>query len=88
VTDETRKKLAAKAYARTARYDAAISSWYAKALGDVTPSSAAFAGTLRQTLRYGENPHQAAAFYVMGESRPTILMRPMRPSQSLMIPPS
>ncbi len=72
VTDETRKKLAAKAYARTARYDAAISSWYAKALGDVTPSSAAFAGTLRQTLRYGENPHQAAAFYVMGESRPGV----------------
>jgi len=72
LTDEARKTLAAKAYARTARYDAAISGWYAQALGDDTPSSAAFAGTLRQTLRYGENPHQSAAFYVTGSARPGV----------------
>jgi len=70
--DTARKRLAAKAYARTARYDAAISSWYADAMGEKTPSSAAFAGTLRQTLRYGENPHQSAAFYVTGDPRPGV----------------
>jgi phosphoribosylaminoimidazolecarboxamide formyltransferase/IMP cyclohydrolase len=64
--DTARKTLAAKAYARTARYDAAISGWYAQALGETAPRSTAFAGTLRQTLRYGENPHQSAAFYVTG----------------------
>ena len=70
--DAARKALAAKAYARTARYDAAISGWYADALGETAPSTAAFAGTLRQTLRYGENPHQSAAFYVTGEARPGV----------------
>ena len=72
LTDKDRKRLAAKAYARTARYDAAISSWYAQALGDDTPSSAAFSGTLQQSLRYGENPHQSAAFYVTGDARPGV----------------
>ncbi len=70
--DPARKALAAKAYARTARYDAAISGWYAESLGEKTPTSAAFAGTLRQTLRYGENPHQTAAFYVTGDKRPGV----------------
>jgi len=67
--DAARKGLAAKAYARTARYDAAISGWYAEALDDEAPATRAFAGTLRQTLRYGENPHQRAAFYVTGDAR-------------------
>jgi len=58
-----RKKLAARAYARTAAYDAAISSWFANALGEAAPGRRAFAGELVQTMRYGENPHQAAAFY-------------------------
>lgn len=70
--DAARKSLAAKAYARTARYDAAISGWYAEALGEATPTSRTFAGTLRQTLRYGENPHQSAAFYVTGDNRPGV----------------
>lgn len=64
-----RKQLAAKAYARTAAYDAAISNWFAGALGDETPEWRAFAGKLSQALRYGENPHQTAAFYVSGEAR-------------------
>jgi phosphoribosylaminoimidazolecarboxamide formyltransferase/IMP cyclohydrolase len=64
-----RKQLAAKAYARTAAYDAAISNWFATALGDETPEWRAFAGKLSQALRYGENPHQTAAFYVSGEAR-------------------
>ena len=58
-----RKKLAAKAYARTGAYDAAISSWFADALADPAPAYRVFAGRLRQPLRYGENPHQQAAFY-------------------------
>jgi phosphoribosylaminoimidazolecarboxamide formyltransferase/IMP cyclohydrolase len=58
-----RKSLAARAYARTAAYDAAISSWFAKELGEAAPRRRAFAGELVQTMRYGENPHQAASFY-------------------------
>ncbi len=50
-------------YARTAEYDSAISSWFAAELEDTTPRIKAIAGELAQTMRYGENPHQAAAFY-------------------------
>jgi phosphoribosylaminoimidazolecarboxamide formyltransferase/IMP cyclohydrolase len=66
---ELRKRLAARAYARTAAYDAAISSWFAKALGDEAPRRRAFAGELVQTMRYGENPHQKAAFYRFANPR-------------------
>jgi phosphoribosylaminoimidazolecarboxamide formyltransferase/IMP cyclohydrolase len=62
-TLDLRQKLAAKAYARTAAYDAAISNWFAGALGDQAPDYRAFGGRLIEKLRYGENPHQAAAFY-------------------------
>jgi phosphoribosylaminoimidazolecarboxamide formyltransferase/IMP cyclohydrolase len=58
-----RKNLAAKAYARTATYDAAISNWFAQTLNDPAPSFRAFGGRLAEALRYGENPHQSAAFY-------------------------
>jgi phosphoribosylaminoimidazolecarboxamide formyltransferase/IMP cyclohydrolase len=58
-----RKKLAAQAYARTGSYDAAISTWFAGQVGDTFPKRAVFAGELKQALRYGENPHQSAAFY-------------------------
>ena len=60
---ELRQKLAAKAYARTAAYDAAISNWFADTLHDNAPDYRAFGGKLLQSLRYGENPHQSAAFY-------------------------
>lgn len=62
-TYETRQKLAAKAYARTAAYDAAISNWFAATLNNDAPDYRAFGGRLAQPLRYGENPHQTAAFY-------------------------
>jgi len=62
-TFETRQKLAAKAYARTAAYDAAISNWFAATLKNDAPDYRAFGGRLAQSLRYGENPHQSAAFY-------------------------
>src|SRR5689334_15329583 len=64
-----RKALAQKAYARTAAYDAAISNWFATALGETAPAYRAFGGKLIQTLRYGENPHQSAAFYSAPEQR-------------------
>jgi phosphoribosylaminoimidazolecarboxamide formyltransferase/IMP cyclohydrolase len=64
-----RQQLALTAYARTAAYDAAVSGWMADALGQDTPRRRAFAGTLKQTLRYGENSHQRAAFYVDGSGR-------------------
>jgi phosphoribosylaminoimidazolecarboxamide formyltransferase/IMP cyclohydrolase len=65
----TRRRLAQKAFARTAAYDAAISNWYAQALGDATPPLRAFGGALAQSMRYGENPHQSAAFYRGPERR-------------------
>src|SRR6266567_4890134 len=58
-----RRHLAAKAYARTAAYDAAISNWFAAELKTDAPDYRAFGGRLIQSLRYGENPHQKAAFY-------------------------
>jgi phosphoribosylaminoimidazolecarboxamide formyltransferase/IMP cyclohydrolase len=64
-----RRRLAAKAYARTAAYDAAISNWFAAELADPAPAYRAVAGRLVEALRYGENPHQSAAFYRTGEAR-------------------
>jgi phosphoribosylaminoimidazolecarboxamide formyltransferase/IMP cyclohydrolase len=66
---DLRKRLAARAYARTAAYDAAISAWFADALGETAPKRRAFAGELVQTMRYGENPHQSAAFYRFAHPR-------------------
>jgi phosphoribosylaminoimidazolecarboxamide formyltransferase/IMP cyclohydrolase len=68
-TLQLRKALAAKAYARTAAYDAAISAWFADRLGEKAPPWRAFAGRLAQPLRYGENPHQEAAFYTEAKPR-------------------
>jgi phosphoribosylaminoimidazolecarboxamide formyltransferase/IMP cyclohydrolase len=67
-----RQKLAAKAYGRTAAYDAVISSWFAKALDYQELPSRSFSGQLREVMRYGENPHQWAAFYATGEQRPGV----------------
>ncbi len=67
-----RRKLAQNAYARTAAYDAAVSTWMAAELGQTTPRRRAFAGQLGQELRYGENPHQGAAFYLDGTARPGV----------------
>jgi phosphoribosylaminoimidazolecarboxamide formyltransferase/IMP cyclohydrolase len=69
---EMRQKLAAKAYARTAAYDAVISGWFAKALDYPEVAYRSFAGHLKQIMRYGENPHQWAAFYTTGEQRPGV----------------
>lgn len=64
-----RKKLAARAYAHTAAYDANISTWFAaQDAEEPYPRQISFAGTLKQSLRYGENPHQSAALYLTDNS--------------------
>ena len=67
-----RTKLAARAYARTGAYDAAVSAWMADHAEEPAPRHRAFAGRIAQTLRYGENPHQSAAFYRDGSDRPGV----------------
>jgi phosphoribosylaminoimidazolecarboxamide formyltransferase/IMP cyclohydrolase len=64
-----RRKLAAKAFSRTAAYDAAIANWFANELHQSAPDYRAVAGRLIEELRYGENPHQSAAFYRLPELR-------------------
>ncbi len=64
-----RRRLSAKAFARTAAYDAAIANWFADELGDRAPDYHAVGGRLIEELRYGENPHQSAAFYRTPEAR-------------------
>ena len=68
-TGALRRRLAAKAYARTAAYDAAIANWLAGEIHERTPGFRAFGGRIAQVLRYGENPHQSAALYRMPERR-------------------
>jgi len=64
-----RRHLAAKAFARTATYDAAIANWFARELADPAPDYRTFGGRLIEKLRYGENPHQSAAFYRTPDAR-------------------
>jgi phosphoribosylaminoimidazolecarboxamide formyltransferase / IMP cyclohydrolase len=70
-----RRKMAQKAFARTAAYDAAISNWLADEIHETAPKWRAFGGVLHPSfgaLRYGENPHQSAALYLTAESRPGV----------------
>ena len=71
-TEAFRRRLAAKAYARTAAYDAAVAGWFADDLGERFPERIVLAAERREVLRYGENPHQAAAFYTGGAPRPGV----------------
>jgi phosphoribosylaminoimidazolecarboxamide formyltransferase/IMP cyclohydrolase len=71
-TEGLRRRLAAKAYARTAAYDTAISNWFAETLKIDTPPFRTIGGRLAEELRYGENPHQWAAFYRTAENRPGV----------------
>jgi phosphoribosylaminoimidazolecarboxamide formyltransferase / IMP cyclohydrolase len=72
-THALRLKLTQIAFARTAAYDSAVSNWLAGELAkggeSSPPRRRVFSGQLRQKLRYGENPHQEAAFYVTGDKR-------------------
>ncbi|MDU9003037.1 bifunctional phosphoribosylaminoimidazolecarboxamide formyltransferase/IMP cyclohydrolase [Sedimentitalea todarodis] len=71
-SDDFRRTLAQTAYARTGAYDAAVSNWMAGAIGVETPRRRVVKGKLAQSLRYGENPHQKAAFYKDGSDRPGV----------------
>ncbi|NKB56210.1 MAG: bifunctional phosphoribosylaminoimidazolecarboxamide formyltransferase/IMP cyclohydrolase [Alphaproteobacteria bacterium] len=73
-TPDLRSRLAATAYARTAAYDANIAAWFEIQRGDVFPTRMAGSGILKQKLRYGENPHQEAALYLSGRTRPGVAL--------------
>ena len=74
---EDRRRLAAKAYAHTASYDTAITNYLSASLGDdVLGERFLYSGTLSERLRYGENPHQDAAFYVDQQAAPRARSRP------------
>ena len=72
ITQNLRRQFARTAFARTAAYDAAIASWFNDRLGQPAPDQLTISGQRRETLRYGENPHQEAAFYLTGAARPGV----------------
>ncbi|AJC48531.1 bifunctional phosphoribosylaminoimidazolecarboxamide formyltransferase/IMP cyclohydrolase [Allofrancisella guangzhouensis] len=67
-TLETRRKLALEAFSHTAEYDSHIANWFSKELKEEYPEKLFSVGTLKQVLRYGENPHQKAAVYSTNSS--------------------
>ena len=71
-TLELRRRLAARAFARTAAYDSAIADWFATQVEDTPPWRRTISGGLLQALRYGENPHQRAAIYKTNDARPGV----------------
>ena len=78
-----RRRLAGLAYARTAAYDAAIAAWFASERGETFPATLTVAAALKERLRYGENPHQQAAFYLGGERRPGVASAEQRQGKEL-----
>ncbi|MEQ8968587.1 MAG: bifunctional phosphoribosylaminoimidazolecarboxamide formyltransferase/IMP cyclohydrolase [Azospirillaceae bacterium] len=78
-----RERLAAAAFARTAAYDAAIAEWFAEDLDDLLPPRLGLAGKRTLALRYGENPHQAAALYRTAEDRPGVASATQRQGKAL-----
>jgi phosphoribosylaminoimidazolecarboxamide formyltransferase/IMP cyclohydrolase len=72
VGQDTRRRLAMKAFAATAAYDAAIAAWFARDAGVVFPETLVVAGHLAEQTRYGENPHQRGALYRTDEQRPGV----------------
>ncbi len=78
-----RRRMAARAYARTAAYDAAVAAWMGGRADDPFPPRLAFGGALKEKLRYGENPHQQAAFYLGGVPRPGVATAKQRQGKEL-----
>jgi phosphoribosylaminoimidazolecarboxamide formyltransferase/IMP cyclohydrolase len=79
----TRMRLAADAFARTAAYDGAIAKWFANEIGTEFPKRFGLSGTCAEVLRYGENPHQTAAFYRTSETRPGVATATQAQGKSL-----
>ncbi|HMA30130.1 MAG TPA: bifunctional phosphoribosylaminoimidazolecarboxamide formyltransferase/IMP cyclohydrolase [Thermoanaerobaculia bacterium] len=75
LSDETRRRLAAKAFRRTAAYDAAIARWFSQETGETFPERLSLSFSLAASLRYGENPHQKASLYVDPAAAPPALSR-------------
>lgn len=73
VRQETKRKLAAKVFRHTAHYDALIAEYLTKEAGEEEPETITVTFEKKQSLRYGENPHQQATFY----------QKPIRPKSSL-----
>ncbi|GAB4359726.1 MAG: bifunctional phosphoribosylaminoimidazolecarboxamide formyltransferase/IMP cyclohydrolase [Kiloniellaceae bacterium] len=73
VSAALRRRLAMSAFSHTAAYDAMIAGWLARQQGETFPRQLSVAGRLKQTLRYGENPHQQAAAYSTGAARPGVI---------------
>ncbi len=71
---DLRRRLAAKAYARTAAYDGAITAWLSGELGEDFTETHVTSGRRAAVLRYGENPHQTAALYLGGAARPGVAL--------------
>jgi phosphoribosylaminoimidazolecarboxamide formyltransferase/IMP cyclohydrolase len=69
---DLRRRLAARAFTRTAAYDTAISAWFARQTGEDWPAWKAISGELKSAMRYGENPHQGAALYTFPNPRPGV----------------
>jgi phosphoribosylaminoimidazolecarboxamide formyltransferase/IMP cyclohydrolase len=63
VTIATKQKLAAKVFRHTASYDALIAEYLTNAVGEEDPETVTYTFEKKQSLRYGENPHQKATFY-------------------------
>jgi phosphoribosylaminoimidazolecarboxamide formyltransferase/IMP cyclohydrolase len=69
---DLRRRLAARAFARTAAYDGAIADWFSSQSGEAWPARKTLTGNLKAAMRYGENPHQSAALYVFPNPRPGV----------------
>jgi len=85
ITYKMRQSLALTAFSLTATYDSSISSWFALQKEVATPRRISFSGTLKQNLRYGENPHQNAALYLSDDpvKRPGAALAEQRQGKEL-----
>lgn len=72
VSGGLKQRLASKTYAQSAAYDSAIANYFVEHLNETNPIFKVQAGKLKQSLRYGENPHQIAGFYSDGSARPGV----------------
>ena len=72
VSGALKQRLASKTYAQSAAYDSAIANYFVEHLNETNPIFKVQAGKLKQSLRYGENPHQIAGFYSDGSARPGV----------------
>ena len=78
-----RQKMAAKAFAHTGAYDANIATWFANQMGEEFPEIMVLSAKRSAALRYGENPHQKAAFYITGDEKHSVAEAKLIQGESL-----